>query len=75
MTAAFATLAFLAAAWLSVVLLGRTLEESLVRIRAALHGQQPFDAAEAAIAVRVSQRYPARRSQRVAARPALRAAA
>ena len=76
MTAALATLAFLAAGWIAIVALARTLDDSGARIRAALLGQPlVIDPPIPAVAVRISPRYPAQRPQRAMARPALRAAA
>ncbi|MEO5577461.1 MAG: hypothetical protein ABIR25_00225 [Sphingomicrobium sp.] len=74
MIAAIATIAFLAAAWAAIVVIAGSLEVNLAKVGAALCGVPPAFAS-APIAVRVSQRYPAARSKRVRARPALRAAA
>ena len=76
MTFALATLAFLAAAWAALVVLGMTLEDYGAKVRAALAGKayQPAPAI-AALSVRMSPRYPSRRVVRSRARPALRAAA
>jgi hypothetical protein len=65
MTAALATLAFLASGWIAFVALSRTVEESAARIRAALLGQ-PLETSppDPAIAVRISRRYPAQRPLR-----------
>ena len=73
MTFAFATLAFLVTAWLSLVVLAVTLEEYGAKVRAALAGTTP--APVAAISIHMRQRYPTRRAIRLRARPALRAAA
>jgi hypothetical protein len=73
MIAAFATIAFLAAAWLAIVSIAGSIEDSLGRIGAALRGST--QSLSAPVAVRVSQRYPATRHQRAHARPAMRAAA
>ena len=73
MTFAFATLAFLAVAWLSIVVLARTLEDYGAKVRAALAGAAP--APVAAMSVQMRQRYPARRPVRMRARPEWRAAA
>jgi hypothetical protein len=73
MTFAFATLAFLAAAWLSVVVLAGTLEEYGAKVLAALTGTAP--APIAAMSIQTRQRYPARRPVRLRARPEWRAAA
>jgi len=74
MITAFATIVFLAAAWAAIVAIAGSLEHSLGKIGAALRGES-VPSAPAPIAVRVSQRYPSSRSQRVRARPSLRAAA
>ncbi|MEO8142110.1 MAG: hypothetical protein ABI617_05580 [Sphingomicrobium sp.] len=74
MIAAFATIVFLAAAWAAIVAVAGSLEQSLGKIGAALRGEI-LRAAPAPIALRVSQRYPSSRSQRVRARSSLRAAA
>ena len=73
MTFAFATLAFLTAAWLAIVVLAATLEEYGRKVRAALAGETP--APVAVLSVNVRARYPSRRAVRLQARPALRAAA
>lgn len=73
MTFAFATLAFLTAAWLAIVVLAATLEEYSAKVRAALAGSIPEPVA--VMSVQVRHRYPARRTIRPQARPALRAAA
>jgi hypothetical protein len=72
MITAFATIAFLAAAWLAIVSIAGSLEDSFGKVGAALRGQSGL--VPSPIAFRVSQRYPQSR-QRVRARPALRAAA
>jgi|GEM_PF-4210973 len=76
MAFAFATLAFLAAAWLAVVILAATLEDYGARVRTALAGR-PYAApmAISAVSGRISPRYPTRRSVRLQPRPGLRAAA
>ncbi len=74
MIAAIATIAFLAAAWAAIVIVAGSLEEHLGKVSAALRGES-LGFAPAPVAVRVSQRYPAARSQPVRARPAMRAAA
>ena len=74
MIAAIATIAFLAAAWAAIVAIAGSLEFNLIRVTAALSGKT-LAFAPAPVAVRVSQRYPIGRSQRVRARPAVRAAA
>lgn len=74
MIAAIATIAFLAAAWAAVLAVADSFEVSLGKIGAALRGQSVLPA-PAPIAIRVSQRYPSGRSQRVRARPAIRVAA
>ena len=73
MTFAFATLAFLTAAWLAIVVLAGTLEEYGTKVRAALAGVTP--APVAVMSVNVRARYPSRRAVRLQARPVLRAAA
>ncbi len=73
MTFAFATLAFLAAAWLALVVLAGTLEDYGAKVRAALAGAMPAPAA--AISFQMRPRYPARRALRLQPRPVLRAAA
>ena len=73
MTFAFATLAFLAAAWLAIVVLAGTIEDYAAKIRAALPGTTP--ASVPTITIQMRHRYPARRAVRLRARPALRAAA
>lgn len=73
MTFAFATLAFLAAAWLAIVVLAGTLEEYGTKVRAALSGATP--AQVAVMSLKVRPRYPSRRAVRLQARPELRAAA
>ena len=73
MIAAFATIAFLAAAWLAIVAIAGSLEDSFGKVSAALRGHSL--ALPAPVALRVSQSYPQARSQRVRARPAMRAAA
>ena len=74
MIAAIATIAFLAAAWVAIVAIAGSLEFSLARVRAALRGETPVLSA-APVAGRISPRYPTARSQRVRARPSMRAAA
>ena len=73
MTFALATLAFLAAAWLAIVVLAGTAEDYGIKVRAALSGSPR--SALPAIAGRLSPRYPARRTVRPQPRPAWRAAA
>ena len=73
MTFAFATLAFLTAAWLAIVVLAGTLEEYATKVRAALAGVTP--APVAVMSLKVRPRYPTRRPVRLQARPELRAAA
>ena len=73
MSFAFATLAFLAAAWLAIVVLAGTVEDYGTKVRAALTGTPPQPLP--AIAGRLSQRYLARRPLRLQPRPAWRAAA
>lgn len=73
MTFAFATLAFLLAAWLAIVVIAGTLEDYGAKVRAALTGKAPVPVAVMSIQLR--QRYPARRPVRLRARPELRAAA
>lgn len=74
MIAAFATIAFLAAAWAAIVAIAGSLEANLGKVSAALRRDTPALTLQRA-AIRVSLRYPQARSQRAAARPALRAAA
>ena len=74
MIAAFATIAFLAAAWVAIVAIAGSLEFTLPRIGSALHGEAPT-AAALPVTGWISQRYPTSRSQRVRARPSMRAAA
>ena len=73
MTFAFATLTFLAAAWLAIVVLAGTVEYYGLKVRAALFGTPR--SALPAIAGRLSPRYPARRAVRPQPRQAWRAAA
>ena len=73
MTFAFATLAFLAAAWLAIVALAGTVEDYGAKVRAALSGASPQPLL--ALAGRLSPRYQARRTVRPQPRPAWRAAA
>jgi hypothetical protein len=73
MTFAFASLVFLAAAWLSIVVLAGTFEEYAGKVRAALVGAPP--APVVAISLQMRHRYPTRRAIRTRARPELRAAA
>ena len=73
MTFAFATLAFLTAAWLAVIVLAGTIEKYGTKIRAALAGVTTPQAT--AMTVWLSPRYPARRAIRPQPRFALRAAA
>ena len=73
MTFAFATIAFLAAAWLTIVVLAGTLEEYGTKVRAALAGATPAPIAVMNHSMRA--RYPSRRPIRLQARPELRAAA
>ena len=77
MTAAIATIVFLASAWAVVVLLARTVEENWTAIGAALRGEAPSERElpVVAVAARVSQRYPSQRPMRARAHPQLRAAA
>ena len=73
MTFALATLAFLAAAWLAIVVLAGTLEDYEMKIRAAWSGASR--SALPVIAGRLNPRYPARRTIRPQPLPAWRAAA
>lgn len=77
MTAALATLAFLAAGWIAFVAIARTLDEYGQRIASALAGRPMVQTVlpVTALVVRVSPRYPARRPLRALPRPDLRAAA
>ena len=74
MIAAIATIAFLAVAWAAIVAIAGSLEFSLAKVGAALRGVAPA-LSPAPVAGRISQRYPTARSQRVGARPSIRAAA
>ena len=74
MIAAFATIAFLAAAWAAIVAIAGSLEANLGKVSAALCRDTPALTLQP-VALRVSPRYPQARSQRAAARPALRVAA
>jgi hypothetical protein len=75
MIAAFATLTFLIAMWLCVIVIAGTLEHNGSKMVAALMGRSPLATrAIPPIKLRVSQRYPSTR-QPVHARVALRAAA
>ncbi len=74
MIAAIATIAFLAATWAAIVAIAGSLEFSLSKVGAALRGEAPA-LTPAPVAGRLSQRYPSLHSQRVRARPAMRAAA
>lgn len=73
MTFAFATLAFLFAAWLAIVVLAGTLEEYSGKVRAALAGAalEPV----AAMSIQMRHRYSPRRIVRPLPRPMLRAVA
>jgi hypothetical protein len=73
MTFAFATLAFLAATWLAIVVLVGTVADYGLKVRASLSGAPR--SALPKIAGRLSPRYPARRAVRPRARPVWRAAA
>ena len=75
MTFAFATLAFLVAAWLAVVVLAATLEDYGRRVLAALSGRPPATIQVASISGRVRPRYPTARPVRLRAQPQWRAAA
>ena len=76
MIAAFATLAFLIAAWFAVVAIAETLGESGGKVIAALKGVSPLamPVRQAQVPVRVSGRA-VRQAQTLRARPKLRAAA
>ena len=74
MIAAIATITFLAAAWAAIVAIAGSLEANLGKVGAALRGVSPSPQPHLAT-LRVSPRYPQARSQRIHARPALRAAA
>ena len=74
MIAAVATIAFLAAAWAAIVAVAGSLDESLGKVGAALHGVPPSPQPQLA-AIRISLRFQQGRLQRAQARPALRAAA
>lgn len=73
MTAALATLAFLVALWLAVVVTARLLEGRLARIAGALRGN--VAGAQLSMAVPVRARYLPRRQRPAALPPRLRAAA
>jgi len=73
MTFAFATLAFLTVAWLSIVVLAGTFGDYAAKVCAALAGAPP--APVAAISIQMRHRYPTRRAIRTRARPEIRAAA
>lgn len=77
MTAALATIIFLATAWMVVVLLARTVEDKWGAIAAALRGTSPasIELTVQSARARVSQRYPAQRPMVARAQPRLRAAA
>jgi hypothetical protein len=70
---ALATLAFLAAAWLAVVVLAATLEDYGPKVLAALSGRQP--ARLPSMTIRMRPRYAVARPVRMQPRPVLRAAA
>lgn len=76
MTFAFATLTFLVAAWLAIVVIAGTLEEYGAKVRAALAGR-PYATPMLVqtVSSRVSPRHPTRRAIRMQPRPSLRAAA
>ena len=74
MIAAFATIAFLAAAWAAIVAIAGSLEANLGKVSAALSRDTPALTLQP-VAMRFGPRYPQARSQWAAARPALRAAA
>jgi len=74
MIAAIATIVFLTAAWAAIVAISGSLEANLGKVSAALRGVSPATLPQY-VAIRISPRYPQARSQRVQARPALRAAA
>jgi hypothetical protein len=75
MTFALATLAFLAAAWLAMVVLAGTLKDYGARVRTALAGTNAAPVAQPAMTVCLSPRYPTRLPVRLRPSPALRAAA
>ena len=72
---AFATLAFLVAAWLAIVTLAATLEDYGPRVLAALTGKAPTAAKVASVSGRLRPRYPTARPVRLRAQPQWRAAA
>ena len=74
MIAAVVTIVFLAAAWAAIVAIAGSIETNLGKVGAALRGETPALQPQIAT-LRISPRYPLARSQRVSARPALRAAA
>ena len=74
MIAAIATITFLAAAWLAIVSIARSIEDNLGKVRTALKGGTPALTAQPT-QLRISPRYPQARMVRVRASPAMRAAA
>ena len=74
MIAAFATIAFLAAAWAAIVAIAGSLEGNLGKVSAALLRETPARALPPVV-VRLSPRYPSARVQRASAQPEMRAAA
>ena len=73
MIAALATIVFLIAAWAAIVVFAGSVEHSLHKIATALRGETAPIPQK--VALRLTQRYPNARSQRVRARPSMRAAA
>jgi hypothetical protein len=73
MTMALGTVVFLSIAWLTIVAIAATLEGKTSRIRSALAGRHAETFAP--VTVRLTSRYPQRRSQRRLSPPRLRAAA
>ncbi len=76
MLAAFATLVFFSVIWLVIVTTAHALEESEVKIVAALKGRSILaQPAPAPVTLRYSQRMPARPQSTLRAEPQWRAAA
>lgn len=73
MTAALATIVFLVAGWIALVVIAGSLNGRLGRMSAALRRHQPADAL--AMSVPVRARYSPRRPRVATIRPHLRAAA
>lgn len=73
MTAAIATIVFLSVAWLAIVVIAGSIEESLARMTSALRGEVHAEASS--VQLRVSPRYQPVRQPRARVRQQLRAAA